>query len=732
MQWHHKAMYLTPNCYALPGPDYMASFILKLLAENRLAEAVPLAITAANNALNVNFFESNALAALVLGKAGQHGQALEYWDKIIRSSPQKLAWLEGGLLAAFGVEAQLPEAAHFIKRWQKLLENVYISVPSFSILKNLTGRGWNGSGSVGIYDGHLKGWFWLPVAEKPKIKGEFAQKADFQPMLTPIAKDAQFGLYSINMPLPEGRGLFRFQVTDAAGRHLKGSPLCGSPASYCQTARAKKDSVPTILIPVYGDVKATLACLGSVFASLKFNRTRARILVLWDCGPEQALLKALRKLAQRGKIELQENPWNMGFLASVNNGMAKIATGDIIWLNADTIVHGNWLDRLICAGARADAATVTVLGNEAELMSYPSYFDRGKITSLRETAILDQAASSLDPEAALLEIPVGVGFCMLVCRRAIAAIGGLDGFRLFRGYGEETDYCLRAKAVGLKNYGAFNVFVGHLGERSFGEGKIALASQNNDAIFKHFPNYRKEYDLFLRFEKPKKLRQAIAANVLRQLGPLGVLEIRPWSARYVPPWLKDKHCQPEGRRTALFLRPGHKARAILRHWSNIALPDIFFSLAEERDSLQELLEQCLFDGATFYPAARAVVDLARELVNLPEVKLAEAAPLPLFELDPGGRTVLAAAPASMRTWKNLLALARDCPTDRFFVFFVDSLWPGALKPANVLEMPMMEDYLPLGPDCLLLLDNQQDAPGWQAWLACHNAPDLPICTWSES
>lgn len=735
------AMRLTHNFYELPGPDDMASSILALLAQGNVAAAVPLAIDAANSALTVNFFESNALAAMVLSRAGKFEAALEYWDKIIRSAPHKLSWLEGGLRTAWAAQ-KLFDATPFINRWLDLLERVYINVPSFALLKELAQHGWSGSGCVGIHAGFLKGWFWQPVGQLPKFIGEFAQKTDFRPMLQPVASDKIYTLYSINHPLPENRGFFRIQVLDASGRAFNGSPLAVSPKTVARTGKTPKTVVPAILIPVYGDARATLACLGSVFASLKHNCQQPQIIVAWDCGPDQKLLERLRRLAQKGKIRLLENSDNMGFLASVNNAMASIS-GDIIWLNADTLVHGNWIDRLLAAGSAMDVATVTALGNEAELMSYPSYFDRAKISTLAQTALLDQAASQLNAQDALIEIPVGVGFCMLVTRRALKAIGGLDGVRLFRGYGEEVEFCLRAVQAGFKNLGTFNIFVGHLGERSFGAGKKALAAQNNDAIFELFPKYRKEYEIFLHKLRPKLLRQQIAENALHLFKSLPVLEIRPWSSRHLPPWLRDEKYKPEqagrldftkGQITsgaALFLRPGPNARAILRFWGEITLPDMFFNLPQDQQKLRQLLTTCPFAGYQQYPAASAVLDLAQSLIKHPMVEAVQHEPLPNFEVDPGGRIVLTAPPASLQSWQKLLMLARDCPTDKFFVFFVDSLWPGAYRPENILELPAMLDYAPLNPHCFLLLDNYQDAWAWHDWLESHNAPDLPVLAWSS-
>ena len=50
------------------------------------------------------------------------------------------------------------------------------------------------------------------------------------------------------------------------------------------------------------------------------------------------------------------------------------------------------------------------------------------------------------------DIPVGVGFCMLVPVAIVHEVGLLDPI-FGRGYCEEVDWCLRAKEFGYRNVG---------------------------------------------------------------------------------------------------------------------------------------------------------------------------------------------------------------------------------------------------------------------------------------
>lgn len=708
-----KKMVRIAQIIELPGPDAFLSLALRFRTQGNLVDAAFWAATAAQTSGGAAFFEANALAAAISAQTGQTESAIEYWDRIVRSAPHKLNWLE----AAIRFALVRPEAAEALERWQKLLLNVYISTPSAAFLALLTAHGFCCTGSVGLHSGRIKGWIWLEKGQQTSLGCEGVK--NFRLVLQPKAASSTHALYEIDEPAPHDACVIA--IRDGYGRHIQGSPLVCSPA-YLK--HGKKDSSLTVIIPVYDDYRATMGCLGSVFASLKYNKSRPDVLVAWDNGPDGRLLERLRRLAARGKIILSENGRNLGFLASVNAAIARVARGDVILLNADTIVHGNWVDRLKEAALAPDAATVTALSNEAELLSYPSVSDRGKVRSLRQIAILDRAAAQLPAAEAVVEIPVGVGFCMLITRRVLNQIGALDGRCLFRGYGEEVDFCLRAQEAGFRNYGAFNVFVGHLGERSFGAAKKALAAQNNVAIFERFPKYRLEYELFVLQKHPRKLRERIALASLGGIRSLPVLEIRPWSVRYLPPWVKDEQCKPDRRGAVVFLQPGPRPRALLRIWTEIPVMEIEFDLLQDGCGLQRAVSALRIDKCVAYTAEKSVLDLAVQYGL--DFSVAEAPADVLPEWRGEGYRLLASPPQNLASFRKLKFLARSNADKTFFVFHMDSLWKGAPRPENILEMPRVDDFRLLAPDAMLMLDNFADHAAWRYWLDCHKGGKLPI------
>ena len=159
-----------------------------------------------------------------------------------------------------------------------------------------------------------------------------------------------------------------------------------------------------------------------------------------------------RRAGAQNKLTHIRRPANLGFIRNMNRGMALNPASDVVWLNADTLVHGNWLDRLRAAAYQApDIASVTPWSNNGELMSFPESRVCHPMPSAKMHARLDSLArkSGLVP----VEIEVGCGFCLYIKRDALNDVGYLDEVELRRGYGEESDWCLRARGNGWRHLG---------------------------------------------------------------------------------------------------------------------------------------------------------------------------------------------------------------------------------------------------------------------------------------
>jgi GT2 family glycosyltransferase len=247
---------------------------------------------------------------------------------------------------------------------------------------------------------------------------------------------------------------------------------------------AKQPQLVDVIIPVYRGREESLACLEAVLSTV---RRYARIIVVDDATDDPLLAAALDKLADAGRIELLRNAENRGFVQSVNRGLALNKTHDAVILNSDTLVFGDWLRRLRKA-AYCDrrVGTVTPLSNSGSIASYPNR-SGGAIDSATGEALQALAASTHSGKT--IEIPVGVGFCLYVRRDCLRDVGSLDADLFGKGYGEETDYCLRARRRGWSHKLAADVFVYHAGGLSFGARRARLLERSQRLLNLRYPGY---------------------------------------------------------------------------------------------------------------------------------------------------------------------------------------------------------------------------------------------------
>jgi GT2 family glycosyltransferase len=272
--------------------------------------------------------------------------------------------------------------------------------------------------------------------------------------------------------------------------------------------------VVDVIVPAYRGFDDTLACIHSVLAS--HNTTPYALVVIDDASPEPELVGALEEIAAAGLIDLVRNATNQGFVRSVNAGMALHRERDVILLNADTVVHGDWIDRLRAHRlAQNTVGTITPWSNNATLLSYPVAFANND-TDLEFAALDRLAATALAGETH--DLPTGVGFCLYVSRDCLDDIGTFNAEAFGRGYGEENDFCMRAAARGWRNIAALDVFVRHTGEVSFQADAVPAQRLAAAALLALHPGYMTLIADFMRADPLRPYRQRLDAARLRVAG----------------------------------------------------------------------------------------------------------------------------------------------------------------------------------------------------------------------
>lgn len=279
-----------------------------------------------------------------------------------------------------------------------------------------------------------------------------------------------------------------------------------APDALFDPAGVIPNPVLTVIVPIHGDVDATRACLASLKAELEASPGCCAVLVD-DASPDPRMQRLLEEFAGDPAIKVRRNAANLGFARAVNRGLLDAPSGDVILLNADTVLPPQCLRRFIaCAQSSADIATITPLSNNGEFTSFPIANRFNPFPDPVAFLRIDAAARSNAGLA--VDLPSGTGFCLYVTRRCLDAIGPLSE-RYGQGYYEDVDYCLRASERGLRNICAPSIYVGHLGSRSFGATKRALVVNNLKLLNGRFPAHENECAAFVVADPLKEARARI-------------------------------------------------------------------------------------------------------------------------------------------------------------------------------------------------------------------------------
>ncbi len=280
-----------------------------------------------------------------------------------------------------------------------------------------------------------------------------------------------------------------FPASASASRTpLKVMPLPSVPADLIgrRPIGGKTKRQVDVVVPVYGGLELTLACLESVLADLP---RWARVVVVDDASPDLRVVRELEKLATSKHITLLAQKVNRGFPSTANIGVRHDVTRDVVLLNSDTLTPPNWLSRLRDAAYSApDIGSATPISNDATIVSYPSIEHPNPVPGLIDTIQLDKLAQTANT-GHLVDIPTAIGFCVYVKRDCFQTTGLLREDLFAQGYGEENDFCIRARHLGWRHVAVPSVFVAHVGGQSFGATRQYLIQRNLRVLNRVHPGY---------------------------------------------------------------------------------------------------------------------------------------------------------------------------------------------------------------------------------------------------
>ncbi len=270
-----------------------------------------------------------------------------------------------------------------------------------------------------------------------------------------------------------------------------------------------------VIVPIFEAREHVERCLASLERHLP---PLARLVLINDASRDPALHEHLAAVAaRRPDAVLMRNERNLGFVATANRGLALAHTAgrDACLLNSDTVVTARFLEGLAaCVWSSRTSGIASPFTNNGTILSVPLWL---RDNAIPEPFDIDQFAGIVQRASprAWPEIPTAVGFCMYVRADVLRAVGLFDEVSFGRGYGEENDFCERARRLGFQSRLADDVFVAHVGRASFGGEGDTAERTNNDVMARLHPGYHERIQSFIATDPLRGLRARIARETER-------------------------------------------------------------------------------------------------------------------------------------------------------------------------------------------------------------------------
>jgi GT2 family glycosyltransferase/SAM-dependent methyltransferase len=233
-----------------------------------------------------------------------------------------------------------------------------------------------------------------------------------------------------------------------------------------------------IVICVHNALTDLQHCLASV---LKYT-TSPFSLTIVDDGSDEDCRCYLEQFAKEHQCTLIRIQQALGYTLAANQGLRQSTAEFIILLNSDTIVTPNWVDRMVaCAQSNPKIGLVGPLSNGATYQSIPEIIADGdwannllpsniSVTQMGEW--IAEKSRRLYPKLKFLN-----GFCLMIRHKVIDQIGYFDEENFGVGYGEENDYCLRARQAGWQLALADDAYIFHSQSRSYNQERRRKLSE---------------------------------------------------------------------------------------------------------------------------------------------------------------------------------------------------------------------------------------------------------------
>ena len=224
----------------------------------------------------------------------------------------------------------------------------------------------------------------------------------------------------------------------------------------------------------------------------RFTGTSIQSYIVINDGSLQTTTSWLLSYSQdKQAFQLVEFNANKGYTRSLNFGV-RISSGDyLVIMNSDVLVSAGWLDGMLeCMHSFSEAGIVGPLSNAGGFQSVPALYGKGgdfAVNIIPQGLNVDTISSGVRnvSEGACLPVELVNGFLYMVKKYVFETIGLYDTERFAVGYGEEDDFCLRARSAGFTILVSESVYVYHFKSKSFGKARRSvLLRQGIETNFK--------------------------------------------------------------------------------------------------------------------------------------------------------------------------------------------------------------------------------------------------------
>lgn len=289
------------------------------------------------------------------------------------------------------------------------------------------------------------------------------------------------GQHSLTAKMPNGK-IFPIKSFDI-----------NQPAASHDTRCSSNKRDVTVIVPIYNAIDDVKVCIERL---ISYTDPSVKIILINDCSSDSEIANLLAAKSVLNRFMVVHNESNLGFTKTVNKGIQLAGGDDVILLNSDARVTPRWIQGMQFALARDHRiATVTAMSDRAGAFSAPNIGNSNDLphgVSESEYAVAFRRRS----RRIYPVVPTGNGFCMYIRREAIVDIGMLDEVAFPRGYGEENDFCMRARSHGWINIIDDATYVFHDRSKSFGGEKTALIQAGRKEVDRRYPDYKHAIKVF--------------------------------------------------------------------------------------------------------------------------------------------------------------------------------------------------------------------------------------------